>query len=192
MSEDPIGFAAGDTNFYAYVANNPGGRIDPVGLTGFPNGAGVIGVDLNVIGITGFEATLGFFFDVGSCPNGGKQYAFGGFAFGGFGGGLNIGIGPLVGYYPGGVGALAGPSITPSVGAGPITVSIPFTPSSPSANAGGPYIHSPGSSAPTPPLGYTVSYSPLGFPVAASATVGATKTSTWFQTSCSPASKSQQ
>jgi RHS repeat-associated protein len=192
ISEDLLSFAAGDTNAYAYVANGPAGRVDPLGLTGIPNGAGVIGVDLNVIGITGFEATSGVFFDVGTCANGGKQYAFGGFAFGGFGGGLNLGIGPIVGYYPGGVGALAGPSINPRIGGGPITVSVPFTLTSPSANAGGPYIQSPGRAAPLTPLGYTVSYSILGFPAAASVSVGATKTSTWFQTSCSPASKSQQ
>jgi len=32
VSEDPIGLAAGDVNFYAYVANNPLSFIDPLGL----------------------------------------------------------------------------------------------------------------------------------------------------------------
>src|SRR5439155_8950133 len=32
ISEDPLGLAAGDVNFYAYVANNPLSFIDPFGL----------------------------------------------------------------------------------------------------------------------------------------------------------------
>jgi uncharacterized protein RhaS with RHS repeats len=32
ISEDPIGLAAGDTNFYAYVGNSPLNAIDPLGL----------------------------------------------------------------------------------------------------------------------------------------------------------------
>jgi RHS repeat-associated protein len=32
LSEDPIGFAGGDANLYAYVFNNPLGYIDPTGL----------------------------------------------------------------------------------------------------------------------------------------------------------------
>jgi RHS repeat-associated protein len=34
MSQDPKGFAAGDTNLYRYVANNPTARIDPSGQEG--------------------------------------------------------------------------------------------------------------------------------------------------------------
>jgi RHS repeat-associated protein len=33
INEDPIGFAGGDTNFYAYVRNNPVNMVDPLGLT---------------------------------------------------------------------------------------------------------------------------------------------------------------
>jgi RHS repeat-associated protein len=33
-SEDPLGFAAGDTNLYRYVANNPAAALDPSGLQG--------------------------------------------------------------------------------------------------------------------------------------------------------------
>lgn len=32
VSEDPIGFEGGDVNLYVYVANNPLGFIDPLGL----------------------------------------------------------------------------------------------------------------------------------------------------------------
>ena len=32
ISEDPIGFAGGDTNLYGYVGNNPHGYIDPFGF----------------------------------------------------------------------------------------------------------------------------------------------------------------
>src|SRR5438034_5543787 len=36
ISEDPIGFAGGDTNFYAYVWNSPTNFFDPVGRFGWP------------------------------------------------------------------------------------------------------------------------------------------------------------
>ncbi len=32
LSEDPIGFEAGDSNLYRYVANNPTNHTDPSGL----------------------------------------------------------------------------------------------------------------------------------------------------------------
>lgn len=35
ISEDPIGLAGGDVNFYAYVENNPVNKIDPLGLLGW-------------------------------------------------------------------------------------------------------------------------------------------------------------
>jgi len=45
MSEDPIGFAGGDANLYAYVGNSPGNYIDPFGESGavaIPGGVGGI------------------------------------------------------------------------------------------------------------------------------------------------------
>ncbi len=47
MSQDPIGFAGGDTNLYGYVWNNPTGFIDPRGLWGVGaviGGSGEIGL----------------------------------------------------------------------------------------------------------------------------------------------------
>jgi len=35
---DPIGFAGGDVNLYAYVGNNPPNRVDPLGLQPCPSG----------------------------------------------------------------------------------------------------------------------------------------------------------
>ncbi|MFQ3594036.1 MAG: RHS repeat-associated core domain-containing protein, partial [Gemmataceae bacterium] len=45
LGEDPLGFAAGDANFYRYVGNQPTGRIDPMGLDWSDRVAGWIGVD---------------------------------------------------------------------------------------------------------------------------------------------------
>ena len=36
ISEDPIGFAGGDVNFYAYVSNDPVNKVDPLGLQAYP------------------------------------------------------------------------------------------------------------------------------------------------------------
>jgi uncharacterized protein RhaS with RHS repeats len=36
LSEDPIGFAGGDSNIYRYVANSPLANTDPLGLDGIP------------------------------------------------------------------------------------------------------------------------------------------------------------
>src|SRR5262249_48895860 len=35
ISEDPIGFEAGESNLYGYVTNNPSGYVDPLGLDAF-------------------------------------------------------------------------------------------------------------------------------------------------------------
>jgi RHS repeat-associated protein len=40
ISRDPIGFAGGDLNLYAFVGNNPIGRVDPLGLTWVDASAG--------------------------------------------------------------------------------------------------------------------------------------------------------
>lgn len=48
VSEDPLGFAAGDPNFYSYVSNNPTNFTDPSGLCGPAClvGAGFVAYDL--------------------------------------------------------------------------------------------------------------------------------------------------
>jgi RHS repeat-associated protein len=37
IAEDPLGFGGGDTNLYAYVGGNPINKVDPLGLTEFPD-----------------------------------------------------------------------------------------------------------------------------------------------------------
>jgi RHS repeat-associated protein len=52
VSEDPFGFAAGDTNLYAYVTNQPTGLVDPYGTK--PQGSGGSGpVDVTVRWMSG-------------------------------------------------------------------------------------------------------------------------------------------
>jgi len=46
ISEDPIGLAGGDVNFYGYVLGNPVNFIDPLGLFGWPFG-NPLGGDMN-------------------------------------------------------------------------------------------------------------------------------------------------
>jgi RHS repeat-associated protein len=41
ISEDPVGFAGGDANLYAYVGNNPISYRDPSGLCADPGGVGL-------------------------------------------------------------------------------------------------------------------------------------------------------
>jgi RHS repeat-associated protein len=43
VSEDPIGFASGDVNFYSYVGNDPLNATDPVGLTALTNAEFLLG-----------------------------------------------------------------------------------------------------------------------------------------------------
>ncbi|HEV8574686.1 MAG TPA: RHS repeat-associated core domain-containing protein [Dehalococcoidia bacterium] len=45
LSEDPIGFAGGDVNLYAYVSNNPTNYVDPLGLDGAKDACSYAGVD---------------------------------------------------------------------------------------------------------------------------------------------------
>ena len=40
LTEDPLGFNAGDANFYAYVSNSPVGFVDPWGFDQKPSGLG--------------------------------------------------------------------------------------------------------------------------------------------------------
>jgi len=61
ISKDPIGFAGGDINLYAYVLNNPLGFIDPFGLyvavTYYPSFATHVGVGVNTTSTVGFYPT---------------------------------------------------------------------------------------------------------------------------------------
>jgi RHS repeat-associated protein len=54
ISEDPIGIRGGDVNFYAYVANNPLGQRDPLGLQAVPiPGPGAIPIPFPPVFIPG-------------------------------------------------------------------------------------------------------------------------------------------
>jgi RHS repeat-associated protein len=41
ISEDPLRFASGDVNFYAYIGNRPTSFVDPLGLCADPAGPGI-------------------------------------------------------------------------------------------------------------------------------------------------------
>lgn len=78
ISEDPIGFNGGDVNLYAYVANNPISRIDPLGLWGWSFGIIESGSAEAGIGAVGARATGS---TEGDVVGGGSQGTnFGGFA----------------------------------------------------------------------------------------------------------------
>ncbi len=70
ISEDPIGFAGGDANFFAYVGNSPASRIDPAGLCecGAECTSGTWILDLNLSGMAG--AAFGSYATGGSVTNG--------------------------------------------------------------------------------------------------------------------------
>jgi RHS repeat-associated protein len=69
ISEDPIGFASGDSNFYAYVMNRPPNDIDPLGLepitisaavaAGIVCATGAIAGDVVVLAVNGRKSTWG-------------------------------------------------------------------------------------------------------------------------------------
>ncbi|MCA9421817.1 MAG: RHS repeat-associated core domain-containing protein, partial [Nitrospira sp.] len=58
ISEDPIGFAGGDPNLYAYVFNNPVNLTDPEGENPLTNGGGPGFIVGGFVGF--FEESLGF------------------------------------------------------------------------------------------------------------------------------------
>jgi RHS repeat-associated protein len=91
LSEDPIGFAAGDQNLYRYVSNFATGATDPSGLWSwsgaFGGGLTGAGAGASTGAIVGGIAGLG----VGSLPGAGVG-AIGGAVFGGVGGFIVGGI----------------------------------------------------------------------------------------------------
>jgi len=52
LSQDPLGFDAGDTNLYRYIGNNPFTNTDPAGLWLYPIGGGYKG-NLNIFSFQG-------------------------------------------------------------------------------------------------------------------------------------------
>jgi RHS repeat-associated protein len=78
LSEDPIGFSAGDVNHYAYALSSPVNLRDPGGaltLTygrsiNVPGGAGSAGIAVSFPDpFTGGEFDIGFFFELGRDAN---------------------------------------------------------------------------------------------------------------------------
>lgn len=58
ISEDPIGFASGDVNFYAYVRNDPIQFVDPSGLLASPWHAFSSFVAMKLSGYNNFESAV--------------------------------------------------------------------------------------------------------------------------------------
>lgn len=57
-SRDPLGFGAGDSNLFAYVASDPINHFDPSGLEVFPKGVPVMNVPPSVLEATVLAAPL--------------------------------------------------------------------------------------------------------------------------------------
>lgn len=85
VSEDPVGFAAGDPNLYGYVFENPVNYADPTGqlvpllLAGLACGAGAIGGALSyaaVMKLSGRKASLGTALVIGAIGCGGALVGF--------------------------------------------------------------------------------------------------------------------
>ena len=83
IGEDPIGFAGGDVNLYAYVWNDPTRFVDPLGLWGFGiHGGGTAEVGAGPSGGAAYQAAsgVGTFWGGPSGLNVGGYTASGGFA----------------------------------------------------------------------------------------------------------------
>jgi len=91
LREDPLSFAAGDTNLYRYVFNSPTNAVDPTGLVwswGFAGIGAVIGAGVGVVTYVGISVLRGRPITLGGLAGA----AAGGAVAGGIAGGL-IGAG---------------------------------------------------------------------------------------------------
>ncbi len=87
VSKDPLRFRGGDSNLYAYVGNEPVGRVDPSGLADV-----FIGLEIDVALLFGTQVGFGLVLDTDHPSESGL------FGFGGPAVGLNLGIGAGVGF----------------------------------------------------------------------------------------------
>jgi RHS repeat-associated protein len=70
LTEDPIGFAGGDVNLYAYVGNSPTSFVDPLGLEREEGNGGCGGLGLRCAFRFIWEQPERFLSDVGYCLQG--------------------------------------------------------------------------------------------------------------------------
>ncbi|MBI2526324.1 MAG: RHS repeat protein [Candidatus Rokubacteria bacterium] len=162
ISEDPLGFAGGGPNRYAYVRNNPLRFTDPLGLLNIIAGAGG-----SVVGASGAEASGGFFFN----PGGGSQTLDAGlFGSAGIGTGVNVSGDVFAGFIFGGVDNISGVTANLNIGLGPFSLTLLYN------NAGF--------------GGLTLGAGPSALPVGGSATASVTGTCSFFTLiksfSCTP------
>ena len=108
LSEDPIGFNAGDANLYRYVFNNPVNAIDPLGL----GETLLIGTGVNLNLIFGAEASVALAIDLDTGDLSGVLTVGGGL-------GLGAGIDLFVGILPCGVESASGLGASLSASPGP-------------------------------------------------------------------------
>ncbi len=112
LSADPIGFAGGDVNLYAYVWNNPLKYTDPNGLAGIIAGSG---------GAAGGGQGEGLVFEAsGGIAIGTEGGSFGAAGFASTGSGTAIGggvlaAGPLFGIFYGDISSLSGPGSSTTI-----------------------------------------------------------------------------
>jgi RHS repeat-associated protein len=105
ISEDPVGFAGGDTNLYAYVWGNPTNLVDPLGFWGFGfTGGGSVIAGLSPLGGGAAAAAGGYGMFWGGC----KGPNIGAFASGALAVAMPGEVGPKANILLGGFGGLGG------------------------------------------------------------------------------------
>lgn len=116
ISEDPIGFGAGDLNLYAYVRNDPLRFTDPLGLFNL-----LIGGGGSLVGGTGVEGSGGFYLNLGG---GSQSLDAGAFGSVGIGIGVNVSADVFGGFVLGGVDNISGITGNLNIGVGNLSLGL--------------------------------------------------------------------